>query len=258
MIESQAGFFTHHPETLRQQLDSVLGTSHREIDPSIMVAPYGTLQDIGSICGTLYGSLTSVPNSVVLLGANEASTSAVAYPDEDINTPLGSITVDTMFKQRLGMSDEAVIDNTAFSISRSLLPHIAFLKHLREDITLSPLLLSPSTDADHLEEVTTVLSNLLTPEDMILVVGRLGRERVRDPDEVKMKLQRTDSGFITEMRQRNRREIIEYGKEHSIDLAGPLALALGLRGPQHFQMMGHRTWIDDHHDLVGGCIGYYR
>lgn len=257
MIETQAGFFTHHPQTLSRQLDSLLGTTQREIDPDIVVAPYGTLGDIGSICGDLYGSLSKIPNSVVFLGANESRSSTIAYPGEDIATPIGDITIDNLFRQRMEMSDAATVNNTAFSISRSLLPHIAFLKHINPDLKLSPILLSLDADQTHRSELETVLNNLMTPEDLLIVSGRLARSRVTTEDETRQELQRIDSGFLTEMRQRHRASLLEYGREHRIDLATPVHLALGLRGVTRFNVMAHRTWVDDEHDRVGGCTGFF-
>lgn len=257
MIETQAGFFTQHPDYLDQELTSLLGQTQRSIDPAILVAPYGTLDNVGSMCGTLYGSLESQPQSIVFLGTHESDTSTIAYPSEDITTPIGDITIDSMFKQRLALDNDYTPDNTAFSISRSILPHIAFFHHLNPDIRLSPLLVSSDTAEGQLDQLVSFLSDFLTPEDLLVVSGRLGKERVRDPDATSKDLQRTDSGFITEMQQRHPHSIQSYGDEHAINIAPQLSVALRLRSSSYFQMMGHRTWIDNQQDLVGGCIGYY-
>ena len=136
-------FYTSNPASLREELESFIGSPRRKENALGIIAPHAGYVYSGAVAGKVYGEV-SIPRSVIVLGPNHHGLGerAALYPKGEWLTPLGTVPVDNRLSELIKKHSPLVQDDTtAHHYEHSLEVQIPFLQFVRPDVTIVPICL---------------------------------------------------------------------------------------------------------------------
>jgi AmmeMemoRadiSam system protein B len=158
-------FYPSKPEELRAFIESVLeGVPEKRV---CVLAPHAGYVYSGGVAGKVYGA-TKIPRRVVILGPNHtgAGPSYSVYPRGVWLTPLGEVEVDSEFAWEFSSATRNLVfpDYQAHVFEHSVEVQLPFLKYLREEVTVVPVVIK-DWDFERAKEVGSALARVVKRVD---------------------------------------------------------------------------------------------
>jgi AmmeMemoRadiSam system protein B len=148
-------FYPYDTEELKKAIKGFLGTNVEKKKVLGLVAPHAGYAYCGKTAASVYKTISSDFETVVILGPNHSGMgSGIATSSSSWKTPLGTSKPDKEFAKELVEDSIITEDETAHSREHSIEVQLPWLQYLFKDFKIVPISINPSYfDIDSCREI---------------------------------------------------------------------------------------------------------
>ncbi len=155
------GFYPPEPETLRKEVERLLGQKVEKIDALGAVVPHAGYQFSGHVAGAVYTSINTEKRKFLIACPNHTGYGTrIALSQQDWQTPLGAVEVDKSFAGKITVNEDAHLFEHAIEVQ------LPFLQVKFKKFELIPIVLS-HLSFEEIEE----LSEKLVADDIFYIAS---------------------------------------------------------------------------------------
>ncbi|MCL2140506.1 MAG: AmmeMemoRadiSam system protein B [Dehalococcoidia bacterium] len=251
-------FYPQVPEKLMQVLAQIVDETHPKQEVIGLVCPHAGYEYSGAVAGTTI-SHAKLTDTVIVLGTNHTgggqpfSIMTAGFWE----TPLGNVEVDTNLATRLlGNTSHLVEDTEAHSREHSIEVLLPFLKYLKNDIKIVPIVLSHASTAVY-KEIGTEMAEALAESGREAVIIASSDMTHYEPHE---QAKAQDDIAIQAILKLDVDNFIEQVGEHRISMCGvaPVAVLMTIAesmGTNKAELVSYKTSGDVSNDYLR-VVGY--
>lgn len=173
-------FYPDEPDSIRQQLQGFLREAHANLDANMpirgVVVPHAGYPYSGSVAAYAYNAISALkPARVIILGPSHRLhfRGAAIFDGEAFATPLGEVTIDNDFADRLQEFDGVLLQKNGHDNEHSIEVQLPFLQHIySHDFRIVPVAFG-SQDSETIQQVATALKETWEEQNLIIASSDL-------------------------------------------------------------------------------------
>jgi hypothetical protein len=214
-------FYPDRAADLRRMIGSLAGPPTKKVKAKAVVAPHAGYVYSGAVAAAVYGSVEIPATCLILAPAHRPIRPVFALMDEGSwQTPLGAVPIDRPLAagiRRLCPSVE--VDPAAHAFEHSLEVQLPFLQHIRDDVSIVPLTVSPRASYAALAELGAAIAEAVSADGRsVLLVASTDMSHYLPAEEARTK----DFRAIDRVLALDPRGLFDVVRDEEISMCGVL------------------------------------